>query len=128
MIKGRDTTAGLPTAWKAAVTALVGDGLGLALVGLWLALAAQAGTRPLEVTLAEIHRDHVSVDHFRVTLAVRAARKLTLARRTVALALVLPFAGTALTWWAPDTAPPSGRTPAVTGPASPAPGNQRFPG
>ncbi|MBT2482967.1 hypothetical protein [Streptomyces sp. ISL-94] len=109
VVKGRATTAELPTGWKLAVTVLVGAGLALAVAGLWQALAAQAGSRPLAVTLADIHRDHGSVDAFQVASALRAARRLTLARRTVALALGCLFAGTALTWWAPSAQPESVR-------------------
>ncbi|MBT2365646.1 hypothetical protein J7E88_10020 [Streptomyces sp. ISL-10] len=107
VIKGRATTAELPADWRLAVTLLVGGGLALAVVGLWHALAAQAGTRPLAVTLADIHRDHGSVDGFEVATAMRAARRLTLARRTVACALAFLFAGTVLTWWAPGPRPAS---------------------
>jgi hypothetical protein len=45
------------------------------------------------------------VDGFEVATAIRAARRLTRARRAVAVALVLLFAGTALTWWAPAPRP-----------------------
>lgn len=107
VIKGRSTTAELPVEWRLAVTLLVGGGLALAVAGLWHALAAQAGTRPLAVTLADIHRDHGSVDGFEVATAIRAARRLTLARRAVATALLCLFAGTALTWWAPGAKPAS---------------------
>ncbi|MDQ1006174.1 hypothetical protein QFZ82_000659 [Streptomyces sp. V4I23] len=101
VVKGPATTADMTTGWRAAVTLLVGGGLALAVVGLWHALAAQAGTRPLAVTLADIHRDHGSLDGFEVATAKRSARRLTLARRTVAVALALLFTGMALTWWAP---------------------------
>ncbi|AXI76228.1 hypothetical protein [Peterkaempfera bronchialis] len=107
VVKGRTTTAELPIGWRLAVTVLVGGGLALAVVGLWHALAAQAGASPLAVTLADIHRDHGSVDAFEVATAIRAARRLTLARRTVALALASLFIGTALTWWAPSEQPGS---------------------
>ncbi|MFF5308837.1 hypothetical protein [Streptomyces massasporeus] len=102
VIKGRSSTDGLPTDWKAAVTALVGGGLALAVAGLWQALAAQAGHKPEIRTLADIHRVHGSIDAYEVALARRAARRLGLARRLVACALVLLFAGTVLTWWAPS--------------------------
>ncbi|MFK4595430.1 hypothetical protein RKD30_002097 [Streptomyces pristinaespiralis] len=105
VIKGRGTTAELPFGWRVAVTVLVGGGLALAVVGLWHALAAQAGNRPLAVTLADIHREHGSVDGFEVATAISAARRLTRARRAVAVALALLFAGTALTWWAPAARP-----------------------
>ncbi|MDQ3152790.1 MAG: plasmid pRiA4b ORF-3 family protein [Actinomycetota bacterium] len=62
IIKGRDTTAGLPTSWRVLVTVLIGGGLALAVAGLWRVLAAQAGTRyrltlhvPGRFTLASLH-------------------------------------------------------------------------
>ncbi|WP_225860531.1 hypothetical protein [Streptomyces triticiradicis] len=103
VIKGRTTTADLSVPWRLAVTVLIGGGLALAVTGLWHALAAQSGTRPLAVTLTDIHREYGSMDAFELALAIRAARRLTLARRAVALALACLFIGTALTWWAPGT-------------------------
>ncbi len=117
IVKGRTTTADLPTGWRFAVTLLVGGGLALAVTGLWHALAAQAGSRPLSVTLADIHREHGSVDAFHLATAIRAARRLTLARRAVALALTCLFAGTALTWWAPAEGPGALRVTYGTGTA-----------
>ncbi|MFF2957008.1 hypothetical protein ACFVVU_37420 [Kitasatospora sp. NPDC057965] len=105
VVKGRTTAADLPTSWRLAVTLLIGGGLALAVTGLWHALAAQAGSRPLSVTLADIHREYGSVDAFHLATAIRSAHRLTLARRAVALALTCMFAGTALTWWAPGEAP-----------------------
>jgi len=129
VIKGRDTTTTLPTEWKAAVTALVGGGMALALVGLWFALAAQVGDRPLKITLAEIHSEYVSVDNFKVVMAIQAARKLDLARRTVGLALVLLLTGTTVTWWAPGNQESPAREPVVTSSTSPAsPDHATLPG
>lgn len=123
VIKGRDVTTTLPIEWKLAVTAFIGGGMALSLVGLWYALAAQVGDRPLKITLAEIHREHVSVDNFRVNMAAQAAHKLDVARRTVAIALLLLFAGIVATWWAPGSDQQSpARSPVVissTTPTSP---------
>lgn len=105
VIKGPTTAADLPPLWRLAVTVLIGTGLALAVTGLWHALAAQSGTTPLLITLAEIHREYGSVEKFEVETAIKAARRLTLARRTVAFALGCLFIGTALTWWAPSTQP-----------------------
>jgi len=44
VIEGRDNTAGLTAGWRIVVTALIAGGLALAVVGLWQALAAEAGT------------------------------------------------------------------------------------
>ncbi|MFK0258603.1 hypothetical protein [Streptomyces sp. NPDC090445] len=84
-MKGR-TAAELPTKWRLAVTLLIGGGLALAVTGLWHALAAQAGSRPLSVTLTDIHCEHGSVDAFHLATAIRAAHRLALARRAGALA------------------------------------------
>lgn len=101
VIKGRDTTAGMSSGWRLIVTLLIGGGLSLAITGLWLTLAAQAGTRARLLTLTEIHRAHGSLAAYRVFLASQAANKLRNARVAVALALVLLLAGLIGTWWAP---------------------------
>ncbi|MFE6868596.1 hypothetical protein ACFVFS_18790 [Kitasatospora sp. NPDC057692] len=102
VLKGRTTAADLPTNWRIAVTAFISGGLALAVTGLWHALAAQAGSRPLRVTLADIHSRYGSLDAFNLATAIKVAHRLTLARRTVACALTCLFIGTALTWWAPS--------------------------
>lgn len=101
VLKGRTTAGDLPTGWRIAVTLFIGGGLALAVAGLWHALAAQAGSQPLRITLADIHRAYGSLDAFNLATAIRVADRLTVARRTVALALACLFVGTALTWWAP---------------------------
>ncbi|CAM5352488.1 hypothetical protein ACFV27_46035 [Streptomyces antimycoticus] len=105
IIKGRDTAAGLPAPWLVAVTVLIGGGLLTAVIGLWLTLAAQAGTRPGAVTLHDIHRRYNSVAAYQVAVANQAARRLRIAQGVVAAALALLIGGVVTTWWAP---PPSG--------------------
>lgn len=104
VLKGRSTASELPTGWRAAVTALVGLGLALAVTGLWQAMAAQAGSGPEYLTLEQIHDRYGSIQAFHVVTAARAARRLALARYAVAVALALISVGVVLTWWAPTVA------------------------
>src|SRR5664279_324289 len=54
VIKGRDATADLASDWRTLVTVLIGGGLLLATVGLWQALAAEAGTDPKTVSYTHL--------------------------------------------------------------------------
>jgi hypothetical protein len=101
VIKGRDTTGALPVGWRVAVTVLIGGGLLAAIVGLWQALAAQAGTRPRATTLSDVHSRYGSVAAYRVALARAAAARVGRAQYLVAVALALLLAGIVATWWAP---------------------------
>ncbi|MET7703110.1 hypothetical protein [Streptomyces sp. NPDC005485] len=101
VIKGRDTTSALPTEWRAALTALIGGGLLVAILGLWQALGAQAGTRPRATTLNAVHSRYGSVAAYKVALANIAAARLRRAQYLVAVALALLLAGIGVTWWAP---------------------------
>ena len=114
VIKGRDTTAGLASDWRALVTVMIGGGLLLAVLGLWQALAAEAGTDPKTQTLQDIRAVHGTLINYEVYLAAKAARRLQWGRRAVAGAVTLLLAGIAVTWWAPATAPPPAVYIAVT--------------
>jgi len=105
VIQGRNTTTGLSTGWRTAVTILIGGGLVLAVVGLWQALAAEAGTDPELQTLQGIRAAHGTLTAYEVHLAAAASRRLQWGRRAVAGALTAFLTGIALTWWAPATAP-----------------------
>ncbi|GGZ58404.1 MULTISPECIES: hypothetical protein [Streptomyces rochei group] len=105
VLKGRDTTADLPLGWRTAVTLLIGGGIALCLAGLWQALAAQAGTREVTVSLADIHRRHASVAAYQIALADSAAARLRRGRTIVAVALLCLFLGIVATWWAPAAEP-----------------------
>lgn len=107
VIKGRDTTAGMAGSWRALVTVLVGGGLLLAVVGLWQALAAEAGTDPKKQTLQDIRTGYGTLDAYQVHLADQAARRLQWGQRAVVAAVVFLLAGIAVTWWAPAAAAPS---------------------
>lgn len=110
VIKGRDTASALPVGWRVAVTVLIGGGLLTAIVGLWQALAAQAGTRPRATMLSDVHSRYGSVAAYRVALARAAAARVGRAQYLVAVALALLLAGIVATWWAP--AAPTEKKPA----------------
>jgi hypothetical protein len=101
VIKGRDNTAALTVGWKIAVTLLIGGGLALAVVGLWQALVAEAGTGIQVQTLEEIRADYLTLDAYQVSLAIKAANRLQSGRYVVVGALVCLMAGVVVTWWAP---------------------------
>ncbi len=107
VIRGRDTTAGLAEGWRALVTVLVGGGLLLAVVGLWQALAAEAGTDPKRQTLQDIRAGYGTLAAYQVHLADQAARRLQWGQRAVAAAVVFLLAGIAVAWWAPAGAAPT---------------------
>jgi len=109
IIKGRDTTAGLPTLWRVLVTVLIGGGLALAVVGLWRVLAAQAGTHYRLSTRQDIRRAYGTVEAYQVAVADRATDDLDAGRRLVITALVLLLIGVGVSWWAPPapTDPPA---------------------
>jgi hypothetical protein len=101
IIKGRDTTAGLPTAWRVAITVLIGGGLALAVAGLWQVLAAQARTRYRLSTRQDIRRTYGAVEAYEVAVADEAADKLGAGRRLVVAALISLLTGVGVSWWAP---------------------------
>jgi hypothetical protein len=101
VITGRTATTSLAVPWRAAITAAIGGGLALALVGLWLALAAEVGARVRLQTLDDIRAHHASVQAYLVGQAAAASRRLQTARTVVGIALGLLITGVLLTWWAP---------------------------
>lgn len=105
VIQGRNTTVGLATSWRTAITILIGGGLMLAVLGLWQALAAEAGTDPKLQTLQDIRAAHGTLTAYEVHLAATAARRLQWGRRAVAGAITALLTGIAVTWWAPATSP-----------------------
>ena len=64
VIQGRNSTASLHVGWRAVVIALVSGGLVLAVLGLWQALAAEAGTRPRNETLQDIRAAYGSLTSY----------------------------------------------------------------
>ena len=113
-VQGRSATADLTTTWRGVVTVLIGGGLVAAGIGLWYALAAEAGGRAAPLTLADIHARHASVEAYQVALANRAARRLHRARFALGVSLALLITGALVTWWAPaaPSASPTADTPA----------------
>lgn len=105
VIQGRTTAADLTSPWRTAITVLIGGGLAAAVIGLWQALSAEAGTRTTSLTLSEIHARHASVLAYQVALANHAGRRLRRARDAVAVALAFLLAGVIATWWAPANEP-----------------------
>jgi hypothetical protein len=104
VIKGRDSTSGLPVSWRVAVIVLVGGGLLLAVLGLWQALAAEAGTRPQKQTLQDIRAAYGTLTTYQVHLADSAAGRLRWGIRAATAAITLLIAGIAATWVAPGPA------------------------
>jgi hypothetical protein len=109
VLTGRTSTADLTPPWRAAVTATIGTGLALAILGLWHALAAEVGAKTRLQSLEQIRSDNASVQAYLVGQAAAAGHRLNVARHLVATALTLLLTGVGLTWWAPPapTDPPA---------------------
>jgi hypothetical protein len=105
VVVGRSVTNDLSAGWRLGVTLSFGAGLVLALVGLWVTLAAEAGTDVRMRTLASIRAQHGTLTAYEVSLAAQAAARLRRGRQAVALALCGLLTGVVLTWWAPSAAP-----------------------
>jgi hypothetical protein len=105
LITGRTATDDLTSGWRCALTLLIGGGLLLAMIGLWQALAAEAGTNSKMSTLQEIRKMHGTLEGYETHLAAVAARRLRWAQRAVATAVLVLLAGVAATWWAPPAPP-----------------------
>lgn len=101
ILTGRTATATLALPWRIAITLAIGAGLGLAILGLWHALAAEAGVRTRLHTLDDIRARYASVQAYQVGQAAAAGRRLQAARAVAAAALGLLLTGVLLTWWAP---------------------------
>jgi hypothetical protein len=101
VIKGQDSAAALPTTWRLAVTLLLGGGLALTVTGLWLTLAAEAGSDMRLRSLPDIRREYGSLAGYELHVVDNGAKALARGRYAVALALVLLLAGIITTWWAP---------------------------
>ena len=107
VIQGQRATAELSPGWRLAVTLLIGGGLAACAAGLWQVLGAEAGSRTTALTLSDIHQRHGSVAAYQAALANLTGKRLHHARNFVAAALILLFAGTVATWWAPATQTPA---------------------
>ncbi|MGW3815310.1 hypothetical protein [Streptomyces sp. NPDC005046] len=109
ILTGRSATTTLTVPWRIAVTATIGVGLALAIVGLWHTLAAEVGARTRLYSLDDVLNRYASVQAYQVGRAAAAGRRLHAARAVVAAALGLLLIGVLLTWWAPGApaAPPA---------------------
>jgi hypothetical protein len=105
IIKGPSSITDIAVSWRVAITVLIAGGLLLAVVGLWLALAAEAGTDPKKQTLQDIRAAYGTLIGYEVSLAAKSADRLQWGRRVVAAAVLLLLAGIGVTWWAPAAAP-----------------------
>ena len=76
ILKGRTDTTSLALPWRIAVTLAIGGGLALAVLGLWHALAAEAGARARLRTLDDIRAGYASVQAYQVGQAADAGRRL----------------------------------------------------
>lgn len=112
LVSGHSTLDDMPVGWRAGVSVLLVVGLGLAVAGLWYALAAASGVPGL-VSLDDIVDKHGSVAGYRLSEANRAARQLATARWLVLASLVVLLSGVVLSWWAPSGAS-SGTSMSVT--------------
>jgi len=101
VVTGRTTATSLTIPWLVGVTVAVGGGLGLAIVGLWQALAAEVGAGTTMQSLETIRSGHGSVRAWKVGQAAVAARRLHKAKTLVGVALGLLLGGVLATWWAP---------------------------
>jgi hypothetical protein len=108
VIKGPDTAAGLPAVWRVLVTVLVSGGIVMAVLGLWLTVTAEAGTRPKSETLQDIRARYLSLTNYEVYLAGLAGRRLTRGVATAGVALVLLIAGIVVSWLAPAASQQAG--------------------
>jgi hypothetical protein len=80
ILKGRTDTTSLTVPWRIGVTLAISVGLGLAIVGLWHALAAEVGARTRLHTLDDIRTRYASVQAYQVGQAAAAGRRLQTAR------------------------------------------------
>ena len=83
LLKGPSAASDVTTGWRIALTILALGGLLAAIVGLWLALRAAAGT-PAKLNLTEVVAMYGGVRQFEVATALAASAQLRLARRVVA--------------------------------------------
>lgn len=101
-IKGPSDAAKLTTAERSLLTAVLGVGLAIALIGLWQILTAAAGTPKLR-TLPQIVATYPSVKAAEVATASEAAKRLKVGRICIALSLILTLSGMVLWWWVAPT-------------------------
>ncbi|MCB1029207.1 MAG: hypothetical protein KDB24_15765 [Microthrixaceae bacterium] len=102
LVKGPEAAQDLPVSWRAVLSVLAGLGLGAAVVGLWKALQAAAGS-PSRANLQDVIAEYGGVRQFEVVSARAAAGELAWARRLVGFALFVLGTAVLVWWWAPAT-------------------------
>ena len=100
LVKGPETAHDIQTGWLAGLTGLSAIGLALAVIGLWSALKAAAGS-PANANLQDIVEKFGGVRQYEVIAARSASSQLTNARRLVAASLVTFGVALFVWWWAP---------------------------
>lgn len=103
LIKGPESANALTTGWRGLLSVLAGAGLAAAIVGLWLALRAAAGS-PGRVNYSQVVAAYGGVRQFEIAAAGKASEMLRWAKLAVGLALVLLGAAAIAWWWAPEKA------------------------
>ena len=103
-IKGPGATSDLSNGWRLALTLLGGGGLLVAIMGLWAALRAAAGT-PAELDQTTVINKYGGVRQFQIACAKKASSLIGRAKVLVGLSLICFLAALVTLWWAP--APPS---------------------
>jgi hypothetical protein len=97
LLRGPGAAQDVPRSWLVPLTILAALGLALAVIGLWLALGAAAGS-PARANLVEVTKRYGGVRQFEIVMASAASERLTWARRCVAASLLL-LGSTVLVWW-----------------------------
>ena len=100
LVKGTAAASDIKTWALAVITVLGSAGLALAILGLWNALAAAAGT-PAAVSYDAVVEKYGSYQQFQVAAAKAAASKLANARQLVIGALIALGLTVIAWWWAP---------------------------
>lgn len=103
LVKGPEATDDLATRSLVLLTLFGGGGLLLAILGLWQALHAAAGT-PAVLRYEDVVAAHGSYKQFRAEAAKAASRALATARRLVGWSLFL-LGITVIAWWWTPTEP-----------------------
>lgn len=100
LIKGPEAADDLGDQWLLAISILGGSGLLLAVIGLWNALRAAAGS-PAAVRYEDVAARHGSFRQFQIASAAAASNTLARARTLVGWSLALLGATVIVWWWAP---------------------------
>lgn len=103
LLKGPEATKDIDTGYLALLSLLGGGGLLLAVLGLWQALQAAAGS-PASLRYEKVLATYGSYRQYQVAAASAASRALAWARKLVAGSLVLLGLTVLVWWWVPTPA------------------------